>query len=130
MHFELRAILRASAPVAALCANRVDWGARPQGDDYPAIALHQVGGTQGHTLQGTDGLFQGRVQVDCYALHYSEARTLAQAVKLTLDGYRQDGFRGVFLMEDRDTSERGSNEADRPCRVSLDFFVNWRTAHV
>lgn len=126
MQRALRAVLLGMPAVTALCAGRVDWGKRPQGDPYPAICLHLIGDREGHTLKGPDGLSQGRVQVDCYAETYGEAAEVARAVRDALNGYRGDGFRGVFLEGQRDNTERGSNEPDRAARVSMDFLVNWR----
>ncbi len=129
MQVALRSMLRAVPAVAALCRVRVDWGKRPQGDPYPAICLHLIGDREGHTLQGPDGLSQGRVQVDCFAETYGEAAAVARAVRDALNGYRGGGFRGVFLEGQRDNTERGSNEPDRAARVSMDFLVNWRESN-
>lgn len=129
MQVALRSMLRAVPSVAALCGERVDWGKRPAKDPYPGICLHMVGDREGQTLRGPDGLSRGRVQVDCYAQTYAGAAELAAAVRHALDGYRQGGFRGVFLESQRDNTERGSNEADRAARVSMDFLVNWRESN-
>lgn len=129
MQVALRSMLLAVPAVAALCGERVDWGKRPAKDPYPGICLHLVGDRAGHTLRGPDGLSRGRVQVDCYAQTYAGAAELAAAVRLALDGYRQGGFRGVFLESLRDNTERGSNEPDRAARVSMDFLVNWRESN-
>ncbi|NRB17722.1 MAG: hypothetical protein HRU33_09200 [Rhodobacteraceae bacterium] len=68
--------------------------------------------------------------MDCYAENYADAADLATAVGLVLDGYRQDGFRGIFLDARRDNTERGANEADRPFRVTMDFLTKWRSSNV
>jgi hypothetical protein len=129
MQGALRAVLRGMPAVAALCAERVDWGKRPAKDPYPGICLHLIGDREGFTLRGSDGLSRGRVQIDCYAEDYTGAADLAEAVRLGLNGYRQGGFRGVFLESLRDNTERGSNEPDRAARVSMDFLVNWRESN-
>jgi hypothetical protein len=129
MQQTFRALLKGAPSVTAFCGERIDWGARLQGDGYPAIEMHLIGDVAGHTLTGSDGLSSGRVQVDCYAKDYVEAAALAKAVGLVLDGYRQDGFRGIFLDARRDNSERGANEADRPFRVTLDFLTKWRSSN-
>jgi hypothetical protein len=129
MQRAFRAILQGAATVTALCGERVDWGKRPSNDPYPAICLHLIGDGEGHTLQGRDGLSGARVQVDCYGATYAEAGAVAEAVRDALDGYRQDGFRGIFLDARRDNSERGANEADRPFRVTLDFLTHWRSSN-
>lgn len=129
MQSAFRAILQGAPTVTAFCGERIDWVERVQGDPYPAILMHLIGDAAGHTLKGSDGLSNGRVQVDCYAEDYADAADLAKAVGLVLDGYRQDGFRGIFLDARRDNSERGANEADRPFRVTLDFLTHWRSSN-
>jgi hypothetical protein len=122
----LRTTLLASAGVVSLCAGRVDWGAHPQGAPLPAIVLTVIGDASSPVYTGPDDLSQGRVQVDCYAESYAAAKALARAVRAALDGYRAGGFLGVFLAGTRDGREGGTNEADRPFRVSMDFLTNWR----
>lgn len=129
MQIELRSLLLGVPAVAALCGVRVDWGKRPAQDPYPGICLHLISDREGHTLQGPDGLSQGRVQVDCYAETSDGAAALTRAVRDALNGYRGGGFRGVFLEATRDNTERGSNEPDRAVRVSMDFLVNWRESN-
>jgi len=46
-------------------------------------------------------------------------------VRAVLDGYSGGGFQGVFLAGSRDTREGGTNEAERPFRVSLDFITHF-----
>lgn len=127
MKVALRAILLATSGVTALVATRINWGTHPQGAALPAIVLNVIDDADGYTLAGPDGLSQGRVQVDCYATSPGAADRLAEAVIAALSGYSDSNFRGVFRAGKRDGREGGSNEADRPFRVSLDFITNWRT---
>jgi hypothetical protein len=127
MEEAFRALLLASGEVTALAGTRVNWGAHPQGHALPGIVLNVVSDAEGHTLQGPDGLSEGRVQVDCYALTYREAKLLARAARAALDGASGGGFQGVFLAGTRDGREGGTNEADRPFRVSMDFMVHFTT---
>jgi uncharacterized protein DUF3168 len=126
MQSTLRAILEDAPTIKVLCGDRIDWAARPQDDGYPAILMHLINDASGHTLDGSDGLSRGRVQIDCYGDGYGDATNLAKAVVQVLDGYRQDRFRGIFLDVRRDNTERSTNEAERPFRISLDFLTNWR----
>lgn len=77
-------------------------------------------------MQGPDGLSQGRVQVDCYALSYSATAEIARVVVAELHGHRDDKFRLIAHDATRTSREGGANEADRPFRHSLDFLVSWR----
>lgn len=127
MEQELRAILLASSGVTALApAARINWGAHPQGAALPALVLNVISDAEGYHLKGRDGLSQGRVQVDAYAETYAQAKQLSRAVRAALSGYRGGGFRLVEHVATRDSREGGSNEADRPYRVSLDFLTHWR----
>lgn len=125
MQQDFRALLTGSAEVAALApAQAIAWGAPMQGTRPPAIALHLIDNADGMTMQGPNGLWQGRVQVDVYALSYGETRAVADAVIAALHGFRGGGFRGIFLAQQRDHHETGA--VDRPFRISIDFMTHWR----
>ena len=111
--------------MTALCGGRIDFGGNEQGAPCPRIALWTIGDSEGHTLQGPDGLSVGRVQVDCYGLTYSQAKLASRAVRAAMDGYSGNGFQGVFLAGTRDTREGGTNEPDRLFRTSLDFITHY-----
>jgi hypothetical protein len=136
MEEQLRALLLASSGVTALCGTRIDFGANAQGAAFPRVVMFTIGDAEGHNLQGPDGHSVGRVQVDCYALTYGQSKQLSRAVRAVLDGHSTNrlqaalsggggGFQGVFLAGSRDTREGGTNEADRPFRVSLDFITHF-----
>ena len=127
MEEDFRALLLAATAVTDICGTRINFGAHPQGQDLPAIVLNTVSDNNGHDLQGSDGLFQGRVQADCYATTYGAAKLLSRAVRDALEGHQDSNFSGVFIAGSRDGREGGTNEADRPFRVSLDFLTNWRS---
>jgi hypothetical protein len=125
MEEDLRAILLASSGVTALVGTRINFGTHPQGQLMPAIVLNTISADNGHTNSGPDSLLTGRVQVDSYGLTYGATKALSRAVLAALDGYRGGSFQGIFHAGSRDSREGGSNEADRPYRVSTDFLTNW-----
>jgi len=125
MEEQFRAALLASSGVTAICGTRIDFGANAQGAAYPRVVLWTIGDNEAHNLQAPDGHSVGRVQVDCYAVTYGQAKQLSRAVRAVLDGYSGGGFQGVFLAGSRDTREGGTNEAERPFRVSLDFITHF-----
>lgn len=133
MEEAFRALLTAYAPLLALISSdRVVFGDALQQRAYPLITMLTVSGSEGMTMQGPDGLFEGRVQVDCYAASMAEAKRLARHVVAALNGWRSPAnsgarFIGIFLETTRDGREGGSNDADRPFRTSLDFMIHWRT---
>lgn len=127
MEEEFRALLTGSAAVTALVpASRISFGAHPQGAGWPGIVLQTVSAFKEAHMQGPDGLLRGRVQVDCYALTYAEAKRVARAVIETLHARAIGGFRPILWVAARDSREGGTNEADRPFRSSLDFTIAWR----
>lgn len=128
MEEELRALLQGAALVTAIApTGQINYGARPQGASLPGLVLNVVDDSEGLTFKGSDGLSSGRVQVDCYAMEYAEAKRLSRAVRSVLHGYRGGGFKLVAHETTRDGREGGTNEATRPYRVSLDFSTHWST---
>lgn len=114
--------------LAALSAvNAVkNWGEHPQGATFPAIVLNVIDNAQGITHGGGDGLWTGRVQVDCYARTFKAARDLSNAVAAALHGYRGGGLRLVVHEATRSSRESGASDADRLYRFGSDFLTHWR----
>lgn len=126
MEEDFRALVLAIPALSGTVGGRVNWGGSPQGVPHPTIVMTVIDDAAGPTYVGPDGLSQARVQVDCWALTYREAKTVSRAVRDGLDGYRGGRFQGVFLISARDGREGGSDEIERPFRVSLDFHIHWR----
>lgn len=133
MEEAFRALLLAYGPLAALIGgSSVVFGDALQQRTYPLITMLTVSGAEGMTMKGPDGLFDGRVQVDCYAASMAEAKRLGRQVVAALHGWRSPAnsgarFIGIFHETTRDGREGGTNDADRPFRTSLDFMIHWRT---
>ena len=125
MEEQIVALLLGSSGVTALCGDRINFGANPQGSVNPRIVMWTIGDAEGHNTKGPDGHSVGRIQVDCYGSTYGSAKQLSRAVRAVLDGYSGGGFQGVFLAGTRATREGGSNEPDRPFRTSLDFITHF-----
>ena len=130
METALRALLVAGLP--GMSAGRINWGEHPRDEARPYIVLHLISLTEGHTMQGPDGLERSRVQIDCYAPSFGQARELAGSVKSALDFRRDGGFRGIFFAGMRQSRESGYSRDDGGSsgeslyRCSIDFIVNWR----
>lgn len=122
MRVALRELVRGG--VGQLAPGGVDWMEQPQATEGSFVVLQTISGSDGHTHDGPDGLFQGRVQADCYADRYADAVALADALTRRLDGHSGAGFAGIFHLGTRD----GLADADPDLlpRVSLDFMINWR----
>lgn len=127
MEEELRALLLGMTSVTAHTGTRINWGAHPQGAPLPGVILRVVSDVEGHTNKGRNGVSEARVQIDCQAESYGAAKLLARAVRNGLTGYRGGLLQAVLFAAARDGREGGTDEADRPFRVSLDFLVHHTT---
>lgn len=67
---------------------RVFYDVVPQGTVLAAISITMISGFRTNTLTGPDGWANPRVQIDCYAPTLSQASTLANLVRRTLNGYK------------------------------------------
>lgn len=113
MEAALRALLIAHAPLTALVAQRIYWGALPQGVTRPAIVLYRISGAAGRHMQGSDRLTDALVQIDVQALNVNEGPQSLWAIRdvliALLDNYRgQQGgvfFQGIFLQGERQASD-------------------------
>lgn len=76
----LRARLVSDAGVAAVCSTRIYWGIAPQGATLPYIRLTTISDVRPEHLQGYDGARVTRIQCDCFAATYADARGLAEKV--------------------------------------------------
>lgn len=123
MEQHLRSLLLARPEVSAIVGERVDWGLRPQGDPAPAICLTVIfDGPADHSLD-SPGITRARVQVDNFAQSYAEAKALASAVRIMLDGYRDDVVTSCFLAGARDLQD-GEGDLRMHC-VSADYLVTY-----
>lgn len=127
MEEDFTAVLTAASAVTSIVpVARINWGQHPQGAAYPALVLNLIDNAPGLTMQGTDGLWSGRVQVDCYAREFKQARDLATAVAAALHGHRGANLRLVVHAATRSTRESAASDADRLFRFGLDFLTHWR----
>ena len=131
MEASLIQLLLSDSGVSAHVSTRVYPGARQQGSALPAITLTRISGGPLYSDEGEAGLDDARIQIDCWAETYSAAKLLARAVKAVLSGF--DGtvgttsFACVWLDNERDFRETGSNAAEYLFRTSLDFTVSTQT---
>lgn len=126
MEEALVAYMLADAPLDTLVGNRIFWVTRPQSDqNLPAVVLTKVSSVADYHMQAPSGLFQTRVQVDCWGETFSSVTNVARAVKDILSGaqFTQSGidFQGSFLDNERQLYE--DEEPVRLHRVSIDFIM-------
>lgn len=100
----------------------------PQGADIPAITYQQISGPRLHDMQGAVGMCKARYQINCWAASYAAAKELAEAVRLTLDGYSSEGTIKVIHLANEGDLPKTLPGLDQLTRYGkrLDFFV-WFT---
>lgn len=120
---DLAAFLLAGAAVAALVENRLYPLTIEQKAELPALTYQRISGPRVRSLKGPSKLAHPRFQIDCWGSTYGSAKTVAQAVRQRLDGYR--GLMGstsvgeVILESDTDDFEPDTGLY----RVSMDFII-------
>ncbi len=128
---ELGKYLASDGVVAAMTNGRIRPVRLRQTDAMPAIRWQRISGRHIHFQGGRTGLEQPRIQVDCYASTYSEAKQLATAVRHAI--YEFAGVRGDINVRqarlDNDTDgfenvDDGSDEGRY--RVQQDWLI-WST---
>jgi hypothetical protein len=119
--------LLADSGVIAKVGTRVFPGSRPQASALPSITLNKISGAPLYADDGETGLAESRLQIDCWATSYSDAKLTARAVIASLSAFV--GVSGsttyplVMLDAERDLREPGLNQAEYLFRTSLDFIV-------
>ncbi len=121
----IRALLLADSGVSGLVGTTVNYGQHPAGKPLPGVLLTVISDTGGYLVNKPGGLDQARIQVDCDALSYREAKQISRAVRAALSGHAGGGIKGVFHASTRDSHKGGSNEVSQPYRVSLDFHITY-----
>jgi hypothetical protein len=122
-------LLEASAGVTAIVgsgsAARIYPLLVPQGfENYPAITYQVISENREPELTQQNGLFQARVQLNCWARTYAGARALKEAVRNCIDGSSSTFTSGAFLENGIDSVEE--SEGSRPGRLfakRLDVLV-------
>lgn len=113
--------------VSAIVGSRVFPGRRIQAGDLPAVVFQVISQMPGYDDQGEIGLTDSRIQIDCWAATYTEAKELSRAVTELFSGAFFDAggteFQYTQLNGARDLPESGSNAADYFYRVMLDFSL-------
>lgn len=127
MEEALIAILLASPAVRAIADARIFPGMVPQGEVMPAVVVNVISGARQYADDGEVGLADVRIQIDAWALTFTDAKRLGRAVTAALSGF--DGqvndveFQSVTQEDERDLQEGGSNAAEYRFRNSRDFIV-------
>ena len=130
MEEALVAKLLALTGITMLVGQRITWGRRAQGGTLPAIVLHRIDGNRDYHLGGASGLVASRVQVDCWAATFADAKRAARAVEASVSGthFVQDPIRfdAILVVDERDDSD--DLNGTPLFRTSLDLAVHHASA--
>jgi hypothetical protein len=126
MEEALVARLLATASVTSLCGSRINWNARPQGQQTsPDIVLTRVSGVRDYSTSGPIGYVQSRVQIDCYAVTYTACVSLSRAVRVALSGWKNPALPAQILGSFLDLERQSFEDGTPPLhRVSFDFIIH------
>lgn len=80
-------ILLADLNLVALIGNRVYPNYVPQGAAVPAVTYQRISGPRDHTFDGPSGLVKSRYQLNSWADTYGDMESVADAVRIAMDGF-------------------------------------------
>lgn len=127
MEEALRALLRTTAAITALVpAASIDWRRNLPSVTEPRIVLHLINDGDTYMVDDVGDISEARVQIDCWATTYAQAKAISRAVRARLSGYQGGIFYQLRLAGARDAQTTGTNEPDDPAGVSLDFAFQYR----
>lgn len=99
----------------------------PQDPTYPAVTYQRVSGARLHNLAGTAGFAMPRLSINCWSRTYGEAKSLAAAIRASLDGF--DGTLATIRATIKIVNEIDLPEQEpKPdvYRILQDYTVNHR----
>lgn len=125
----LRTILATNANVSSLVADRIYWQVGPQNERQSRLILQTISDVSAHNLASQGGWERSRLQVDCYAPTYRQAKELAGTVRSVLDHCSGEYENQRYYFEhdnSRDmppTIPEGKSEPTA-YRISCDYMAN------
>jgi hypothetical protein len=130
MQTKLANLLLAYGPLAALIGNRIHWDMLPQGSAQPAVVMFVVSGVTDYTMSGASGYVMTRVQFDSRGRTAAEARSVAEAIRQRLSGFR-GVFQGYQFQGCFEAGQRTRHDKDGPAlwfTDSRDYQIHWAPA--
>lgn len=85
---DLRSFIRGTTSVTGLVGTRVHYNSLPAPSARPHIWFRVASDVEERTMDGTGGLHEAGVDVECVGLTEDSAQNVADAVKTRLDGYK------------------------------------------
>lgn len=128
-------IMTDNADVNALVGSKIYPVFVPQGKSLPAITYQEISGVRDAVMNGASGLVQSRFQVNCWTKKYTEARELADLVRIALspenDTYPKTvggtSIEAIRLLNENDVpSIHSDNEELSGNGKMLDFEISFQ----
>lgn len=130
MEADLISRLEAVTGVTNLVSSRI-YVMVPQNAIYPLIRMQRIGSDHNQEMNGSAGVVEAIVQIDCIGRKAKQAKDVAEQVRLALQGWKgsQGGteFRSILLTDQRDLEEPDQQGGEfGHFRVSMDFTVTYQ----
>ena len=114
--------------LVAIVGDRVWPMARPQGSVLPAIVVTRISGNPEYAADGEGGIESGRVQIDAYGVSYTEAHSVADAIRTAVSARADldigpDYVLWSEIIYERDAREGGAKQAEYVFRRQTDIDV-------
>lgn len=125
MEEALRALLLTNSTLTGIVATNLSWGVMGQGKAKPGVVMFLISDAPDYHMAGPSGLVESRVQIDCRAAKWTDAKAAARAIEETLSGYRgaigSIWFKGIF----KDSARSGFEDtgAEKFYLESADYIV-------
>lgn len=120
-------ILKSSIPVTVLAGQRIYPMRALQTAAKPHVVYQRISSVREHSHDGPSGLARPRFQFRCVASSFSQARQLADAVRVALNGYKGlvGGVRidGIIFQNEIDTDDVALDAEASTFSVLQDYFV-------
>lgn len=128
---DLVSFIAGSTAISTLVSTRVHYGQIPQSSAYPHIWCKTTTDNEELTMDGTGGLHEAFVDLECAAKTESEAQALADVVKPRMHGYKgtmgSSTAQGIFLSDKDDEYIPFSNQSDDGVHVIAYTARLWYT---
>lgn len=100
---------------------------------YPVLTFQRISTKRLYDIDGASGIVTVRMQVDCWSDNGLEAVQLAEAVRLTLDGYKGPtmGTHTVYFVQcagEKELNEKPASGDNWIYRRSQDYFIKFKEA--
>lgn len=116
--------LAADSTIAGLVGTRIYPLVLPEACQYPAITYQLISAVEIYTNDGPLGEVRARIQIDTWAKRYSQAKTVDQAVRASLNGFTGTLPDGTLVCElERDDASDGFDAPGSLYRCQSDWIA-------